>query len=82
MWFGRLPRQARYGKSWGRTNGFQRTVRLMGAHDSVLRFVWDSHQDLSTYLYPTIVAIGDRYLPHINVFNFYLYYSYILVALN
>jgi len=70
------------GKSWGRTNGFQRTVRLMGAHDSVLSFVWDSHQDLSTYSYPTIVAIGERYLPHIDVFNFYLYHSYIPVALN
>ncbi len=25
----------------------------MGAHDSVLRFVWSSHENLSTYSYPT-----------------------------
>ncbi len=52
------------GKSWGRTNSSGRTVRLMGAHNSVLRFIWGSHQNLSTYSYPTIVAIGDRHLPH------------------
>jgi len=52
----------------------------MGAHDSVLRFIWGSHQNLSTYSYPTIFVIGDRYLPYINIFNLYLYPFYILVA--
>ena len=67
------------GKSWGRTNGFQRTVRLMGAHDSVLRFVWGSHQDLSTHSYPHYRR--HRWPPFGDVFNFHLYHSYLLVAL-
>ncbi len=75
-----LLRQTFTGKSWGRTNSSGRTTRLIGAHDSVLRFVWGSHQNLSTCSYPTIVAIGDRHLPHIDVFNLYLYPFYILVA--
>ncbi len=37
----------------------------MGAHVWALRFVWGLHQDLSSCLYPTIVA-AYRYLPRIH----------------